>query len=292
MAVDILPWLLRGHDREEYAGLGSRDGSGLVSELVSVLVYVVVLVACRRVFNRITSRGVHSSERDKVLEEVWTLLGNIGTLALAMHVMLRHNSGCWFGDTNECLIGWPHHDVDSTVLMYYKIEFAWYIHLLLKTPLGYGEPDGKDMMMHHIATLSLLVVSKACNLTRAGVLVLTLFSVSNPFLHAAKICNQVMPSIRVAMFSLFSLLFLLTRVIMVPPVILRLSMYQSMLRIPYAVEDFYVTFLLINALLVLLYLMQLKWMWAILRVLTKSATQGAEAAGRLSTSLDPSKRFT
>jgi hypothetical protein len=295
MAVNILPWLLHGRNREEYAGLGDWDPREFVSELVSVLVSVLVLIACRCLFNRITHRSHMSTkdtERDKVLEEMWTFLGNVGTLALAIYVMLYHNSGCWFGDTDQCLVGWPQHEPDSVVLMYYTVEFAWYIHLLLKKPLRYGEPDGKDMMMHHMATLVLIVLSKACNLMRAGVLVLTLFSVSNPFLHAAKICNQILPSVRVAMFSLFSLLFLLTRVIMVPPVILRLSIYQSMLRIPYAVEDFHLTFMLINALLVLLYLLQLKWMWAILRVLTKSATEGAVAAGKLSTNLDPSKRFT
>lgn len=303
MAVDILPWLLRGHTREEYAGLDNSDTTDLVSatDMARVLAFLVAIIGCRCLFNRMTSSwskeagkswGISPSDMNKVLEEFWTLMGNTGMLALAIYVMLYKNSGCWFGDTEQCLVGWPHHVTDSAVLVYYTVEFAWYIHLLLKKPLGYGEPDGMDMMMHHVATLSLLVLSKACNLTRAGVLVLTLFSVSNPFLHAAKLCNQILPAIRIPMFSLFSLLFLLTRVIMVPPVILRLSIYQSMSLIPYAVEDFYVTFVLINALLVLLYLMQLKWMWAILRVLTKSATEGAAAAGKLSTDLDPSKRFT
>lgn len=302
MAIDILPWLLRGHERDEYKGLEHLKTTELISvtETIYVVVALALIIVSRCIFNIMTqswsqrigkAMKIAPSDMNKVLEEFWTLLGNVGTLGLAMYVMWYHNAGCWFGDTENCLLGWPNHSIDSMVLLYYTVEFAWYIHLLLKKPLGYGEPDGPDMMMHHVATLSLIILSKACNVTRAGVLVLTLFSISNPFLHAAKICNQILPSIRVPMFSVFSILFVLTRVIMVPPVILRVSMYQSIRLIPYAVEDFYVPFVLFNGLLVLLYGMQLKWMWAILRVLTKSATEGSAAAGRLSANLDPSKRF-
>lgn len=252
-------------------------------------------------FNRLTQRwaertarqrGLSLADMKKILEEYWVLIGNIITLSLATYAMLNENWGCWFGNLEKCLIGWPNHSVRPAVLWYYNIEFAWYIHLLLKNPLKYGEPDGKDMMLHHVASLLLLVLSKGCNLTRGGVVVLTLFSISNPALHAAKICNQLIPNIRVIVFCVFSLLFFITRVVMVPLVILRLSLAESRRVIPYAVEDFYVTYVIINALLVALYIMQLQWMWAIVRVLKKSASEGSNAAAELSSKLDPAKRFS
>ena len=237
------------------------------------------------------ARNISQREMNKVLEEIWVLIGNTVTLSLAVYAMLYENNGCWFGNTEPCLVGWPNHSANPAVLLYYTIEFAWYIHLLLKKPLGSGEPDGKDLKMHHVASLLLLFLSKAFNFTRSGILVLTLFSISNPALHAAKICNQMAPSVRVPMFIVFSALFMVTRVIMVPLIILRMSIFESVRLIPYAVKDFMGPFIAFNVLLVLLYVMQIQWMWAIIKVLKKSATEGASAAAELSTKLDPSKRF-
>eukprot|EP00890_Picochlorum_soloecismus_P003216 jgi/Picsp_1/3896/NSC_01408-R1_lag1 longevity assurance homolog 6 len=212
-------------------------------------------------------------------------------LAFAVYVLLERNGGCTFTQLAPCLEGWPNHTVDRDVVLYYSMELAWYLHLLLKTFVGYGEPDGLDMKMHHAASLLLLILSRAFNLTRGGVLVLTLFGISNPSLHAAKICNQLLPCWRIAAFGMFSLLFFITRVVLVPAIILRLTIFMSRNIIPYAVEDFFGPYILFNGLLILLYLMQLQWMVAIVRVLKKSATAGSEAAADLSAKLDPAKRF-
>ncbi|WPT15334.1 Ceramide synthase hyl-1 [Picochlorum sp. SENEW3] len=302
MAIDVLPWLLKGKEREEYDLLNDVDNIDMFSirEVIYVICCLLGIIGTRVAFNSMISpwagkqaraRNISQREMNKVLEEIWVLIGNTVTLSLAVYVMLYENNGCWFGNTAPCLVGWPNHSVNPAVLLYYTIEFAWYIHLLLKKPLGYGEPDGKDMKMHHVASLLLLFLSKAFNLTRGGILVLTLFSISNPALHAAKICNQMAPAVRVPMFIVFSALFMVTRVIMVPFIILRMSIFESVKLIPYAVKDFMVPFIAFNVLLVLLYVMQIQWMWAIIKVLKKSAVEGASAAAELSTELDPSKRF-
>lgn len=261
---------------------------------------LVGIVCTRLVFNAATrpwrerygkKHGVPQGDMKKIMEEFWVLSGNIVMLAMATYVMLRKNGGCWFGDVSPCLDGWPNHAPDTAVLVYYSFEFAWYMHLLLKTTIGYGEGDGKDMKMHHVASILLLVLSKAFNLTRGGVLVLTLFGISNPALHAAKLCNHLVPSIRIPAFVLFALTFFVTRVVLVPLIILKLSWFDSKTLIPYAVEDFYPAYILFNVLLSILYAMQIQWMIAILRVLKKSATDGGTAAAELSTKLDPAKRF-
>ncbi len=61
----------------------------------------------------------------------------------------------------------------------------------------------------------------------AGVLVLCLFNISNPFLHAAKVCNQLGMPARMPAFALFAAVFFLTRVLLVPYSILRVTLVDS-----------------------------------------------------------------
>ena len=48
---------------------------------------------------------------------------------------------------------------------------------LLKPVLRYGLGDGRDMVIHHCATLALILVSYGANLTRIGTLVLAVFAI-------------------------------------------------------------------------------------------------------------------
>lgn len=254
----------------------------------------------RVAFNKLTrswseklgkERGISEQGMNKIKEEIWVLSGNLIMICASFYIMLQKNNGCWFGSTVTCLTGWPNLSLEKTAILYYDAELAWYVHLLLKKPLRYGEPDGIDMMIHHTASLLLLLLSKALHLTRAGILVLTLFGISNPALHVAKICNQLFPSMRIVAFGLFSALFFITRVILVPPVILKMTILEAREVIPYAVKDFYPAYITFNVLLVALYMLQLQWMFSIFKVLKKSASEGSDAAANLSNKLDPSKRF-
>lgn len=150
------------------------------------------------------------------------------------------------------------------------------------------------MATHHMTSLFLLLSCFALNLTRFGFVVLTIFAISNPILHAAKIANQLnAPNpIRLSGFALFALLFFVSRVVMVPFVILYPAMYLSRYWVPYAVEDLKIYYIFLNLLLLSLYVMQLIWMKSIIRVLRKASHSGIDAASNLSRKLDPSKRYT
>ena len=105
-------------------------------------------------------------------------------------------------------MGWPNQDADFSVTLYYSLELAWYTHLLLKSVFKYGLADGRDMMLHHCASLALLMASCGLNLTRMGIVVLTLFGISNPVLHGAKIVNQLhLGNFRLPAFAFFAFTF-------------------------------------------------------------------------------------
>lgn len=100
------------------------------------------------------------------------------------------NPECRLWSLGECLRGWPHVKVPPAIILYYKVELGWYIHLLLKHVMGYGTQDGGDMRLHHVASLALLLLSFAFNGMHVGAYVLALLNISNPILHLAKIANE------------------------------------------------------------------------------------------------------
>jgi hypothetical protein len=43
---------------------------------------------------------------------------------------------CSISDSSGCLRNWPMIPVEPGVLKYYNLELGWYLHLILKHPLG------------------------------------------------------------------------------------------------------------------------------------------------------------
>ncbi|EFN55716.1 hypothetical protein CHLNCDRAFT_52373 [Chlorella variabilis] len=205
---------------------------------------------------------------------------------------LRRNGGCWFLNTSTCLVGWPNLPTEPEVRRYYQLELAWYLHMLLKPVLRYGLPDGRDMLIHHAASLTLIVISYVTNLTRLGTVVLGTFAMSNPLLHLAKICNQLsLGPLKIGGFMIFALIFFLSRILLVPWAVLKVTWLDCRHEVPYAVEDFWAIHLVYSLLLTLLYAMQLLWMRGILRVLRSALQHGSDAASHMSARIDPAKRY-
>lgn len=235
----------------------------------------------------------HHRDGRKLLEELWVLSGNLLMVGAASFVMLKRNGGCGMLSSELCLAGWPNHHIATVSKAYYAFESAWYVHLLLKPVLKYGIADGRDITMHHIASLTLLVAGAGFQLQRMGIKILFLFAISNPALHAAKIVNQLdIVHLKVLSFGYFALLFFVTRIVLVPICILWPALRGSWHWIPYAIEDFFPAYVGFNALLLLLYGLQLIWMRSIFRVLVQALVSGADEASKLSAHVDPAKRYS
>lgn len=304
--LSLLPWLLHGRQRPEYAPLQAQlaeHGGAVVFDSAPVGKLLLAVIACRFAFNALLreptqrlaerrGKDAHHKDGRRLLEEGWVLLGNTLMLGAAMFVVLRRNGGCTFLDTRACLAGWPNLAADPAVTAYYQLELAWYLHMLLKPVLRYGLPDGRDMVIHHCASLALILVSYGANLTRIGTVVLAVFAMSNPLLHAAKICNQLsLGPLKIGGFLVFAAVFFVSRVLLVPWAVLKPALLDSRTVIPYVLADFPAIYWGVNALLALLYVLQLMWMHGIVRVIRQALTHGADAASKMSAQIDPAKRY-
>ena len=73
------------------------------------------------------------------------------------------------------------------VLQYYQIELGCYIHQLLWTEAS--RSDALEMVLHHLITICLLVLSYLTNFTRVGASILFIHDLADIFLETAKVLN-------------------------------------------------------------------------------------------------------
>eukprot|EP00803_Ostreobium_quekettii_P001209 evm.model.scf_206EXC.4 EVM.evm.TU.scf_206EXC.4 scf_206EXC:37382-37828(+) len=136
------------------------------------------------------------------------------------------------------------------------------------------------MAVHHVLAVCLIVAGYGLGLTRLGVVALAVFNLSNPFLHASKVANNLqMARCRVALFALFGATFFVSRVVLLPAVIMKCTLLETLpvlAREPRMWWAYYGG----NAVIAALYLMQLMWMAKILRVLC-SGKSGATPKGAI-----------
>lgn len=216
-------------------------------------------------------KGAVLTTGDRIMEEAW--LGGI-SMALAVwswFVFLRNEVGCTLLDTHPCIRGWPNVPPSEGIKTFLLVESGWYIHQLSRAVVGVGIPMEWDLFIHHLGTLGLLMLSLLKNLGVLGVLILAVFNMSSPFMHIAKIAyNLDMRRTRLILFALFALVFFITRVILLPMTVLKCALVDA-LKENVALFG-WIYYFAGNAALHALYVLQLVWMYKIIRVLWRGRT--------------------
>lgn len=208
---------------------------------------------------------------DRLMEEVW--LGTISMFLVGWSwgAISRNNVGCSVLNTHACIKGWPDISLTRETELLMVVEGGWYIHQLCRDALGVGMPMERDLFIHHIATVGLIVTGMLKNLVILGMLMLALFNTSSPFMHIAKVAYYLdMRKLRVVLFALFAVVFFVTRVVMLPMSILKCMMIDAQ-KENVALFGWWL-FYSGNALMHALYILQLVWMYRIVRVLWRGKT--------------------
>uniref|UniRef100_A0A3Q3F817 Ceramide synthase 3b n=1 Tax=Labrus bergylta TaxID=56723 RepID=A0A3Q3F817_9LABR len=100
---------------------------------------------------------------------------------------------------------------------YYLLEMGFYLSLLLSLTFDVKRKDFKEQVIHHIATLTLLSFSWISNYIRVGTLVMALHDSADILLEGAKVLNYAKwHQTANAMFVVFTLLFMMTRLVIFP----------------------------------------------------------------------------
>ncbi|PNW78342.1 hypothetical protein CHLRE_09g401100v5 [Chlamydomonas reinhardtii] len=279
---------------EDLAGLAKKNSPDLLPTLAYAVLWLIVrwifYKLLRSYFKTLPATSVlkNVGMQEKVLEESFAIIGALVATVLGFMAFRQSDRGtCGLMNTRGCFGEWPHgtdadvggvRDPTGAIALYHNVELGWYLHYLIKHHLGMGMEDNLQMHLHHFSTITLLLISYLLNLHRAGVLVLSLLNISNPFLHVAKVVHYVEAKGDTLAFLAFAVAFFLSRIVAYPVVVLHATLIES-----WQVHPAYLdrarhlpVYLLANGLLLLLMVMQVQWMAGIVRLLLK-AVGGSKA---------------
>nr|XP_039255915.1 ceramide synthase 4-like isoform X1 [Styela clava] len=123
----------------------------------------------------------------------------------------------WFWDHAKCWDNFPHQNLDAAIYIHFVIESGYYASLVISAPNDIIRKDFWEQMIHHIATLILIIFSYALNFVRIGALTMVLHDAADLLLQGAK-CLAYIQKSKMADFTFlcFAITFLVTRLAIFP----------------------------------------------------------------------------
>ncbi|KAI5223562.1 Ceramide Synthase 4 [Manis pentadactyla] len=182
--------------------------------------------------------------------------------------LLYHES--WLWTPALCWDSYPKQPLKPALYCYYLLELSFYISLLMTLPFDIKRKDFREQLVHHFVAITLITFSYCSNLLRIGSLVLLLHDSSDYLLEACKMFNYThRRHICDALFVIFSLVFLYTRLVLFPTQILYTTFFESI-----AESGPFFGYYFFNALLATLQLLHVFWSYLVLRMIFNFAIKG------------------
>lgn len=149
------------------------------------------------------------------------------------------------------------------------ISMAFYWSLTFSQFFDNKRKDFWQMFIHHVLTLVLLALSWVCNLHRVGSLVLLVHDCADILLEAAKGLKYSGPQKACdAIFGLFTLTWLITRLGLYPRII-----YSTSIEAP-QILPMYPVYYIFNSMLIALLILHLMWTYMILQIVIQTIKAG------------------
>ncbi|KAI0455576.1 TLC domain-containing protein [Xylaria acuta] len=135
----------------------------------------------------ITSRSKQARFNEQVYVAIYT--GVVGPLGL--YVM--YHSPTWYFSTAGMYADYPHKTHSAVTKFYYLVQAAFWAQQALVMILGLEKRrrDFRELVMHHVVTVSLIALSYRFHFTMMGVLVYVTHDISDFFLATSKSLNYV-----------------------------------------------------------------------------------------------------
>uniref|UniRef100_A0A3Q3RRJ6 Ceramide synthase 4a n=1 Tax=Mastacembelus armatus TaxID=205130 RepID=A0A3Q3RRJ6_9TELE len=171
----------------------------------------------------------------------------------------------WFWDHKECWRGYPKQPVAAAHYWYYILEMGFYLSLVLCVSVDVKRKDFKEQVIHHFATIFLIGFSYCANYVRVGTLVMLVHDSSDFLLESAKMFHYAgWTRTCDSLFVIFSLVFLVTRLLVFPGRVIHTTLVVSLEFFPPFFGYYF-----FNALLLVLQALHIFWAYLILRMVYK-----------------------
>lgn len=225
------------------------------------------------------SRRNRSAEKKivKFVEALWRLLFYSYFCFVGYKALFVPTTVVWIINTKEHWKDWPLQPVTDAVSFYYQVELGAYLHQLMWTEVA--RSDSVEMLIHHIATILLILGSYLTNFTRIGASILLLHDISDVFLESAKIFVYISKSkggkwacnFCDCLFVLFAVSFFITRLVVYPRYLVYSLLYEAPMAIGY-----WPGFPLFAGLLLVLQCLHIFWFHLILRMIPSLLSSGIQ----------------
>ncbi|XP_056129181.1 ceramide synthase 5-like [Lampris incognitus] len=203
----------------------------------------------------------------KFCESMWRFTFYLGIFIYAIrHLWVSP----WMWDTKQCWYNYPFQPLSPGQYNYYVAELAFYWSLMFSQFTDIKRKDFVIMLVHHLATITLITFSYANNMLRAGTLVMCVHDVSDIFLEAAKLANYAKcQRLCDVLFVVFGLSFFLARLVIYPFWIVNSVLFES-----WEIVGPYRSWWLLNGLLLVLQALHVIWFYLIARIAIKAIFKG------------------
>ncbi|XP_015778470.1 PREDICTED: ceramide synthase 6-like [Acropora digitifera] len=176
----------------------------------------------------------------------------------------------WLWDLKLCFEGHGSHPLTDEIYLYYLVEVGFYLSLKISLFVDVKRKDFWQMVIHHIVTTILLVLSYNTGFFRIGCVIILLHDVSDVFLESSKVLHYAKWDLTTTIgFVLFAVVFYMTRLVYYPFWVLYTVYYSRDYCGPYKA---WLSFLI---LLLCLQVLHIMWAHAIGVVAKMSLTGGS-----------------
>jgi hypothetical protein len=195
---------------------------------------------------------------NKIGHIIWDMAMNVVLLSNIARIACKDPSVLDMSDPTHFVQTERIADIDQ----HYIFEMAWYTSATLNMFLFPDCSINALMILHHAASLTLIVLSYSYNLTYFGFVLLSLLIGTNPLLHMSKVLVILKSPLAKPTFMLFALMFFVTRVVLFPTWFMRITLWDLH---PYWKNDRFELYVASNVFLGVLFALQLVWFQRVIR---------------------------
>jgi len=185
----------------------NKEISTLASDTSSGIPYIRLWFRRRRKYSK-------NALMKKATETCYRALFYMGLFAYGSHVVLRTN---WIWDNSLWVTNYTEHEITTEMQWYYHMEIAFYFALLFSQFFDTKRKDFYQMLIHHVATLTLLLGSYITSYYRVGCVIIYIHDAADVWLESAKLANYAkIQKVCDTLFGVFAIVFTLTRLVYYP----------------------------------------------------------------------------
>lgn len=175
----------------DYPGGPDMYGKGRL-DLAFVGFYIVVLSFTREFFMQRIIRPMaimagitKRAKQSRFMEQVYTAIYFSVAGPFGLYVMkYSENGSLWYFNTTNMFVGYPHKAHEAMFKSYYLLQASYWAQqaIVLMLQLERPRKDFKELVLHHIVTVSLIALSYRFHFMKMGIAVYITHDISDFFL--------------------------------------------------------------------------------------------------------------